>query len=191
MKLEVDCTWNDKQNRAKIKIHFDHRPKVIFNLPTKKINLLQKLTKNLHVDDSFVLENLKIIAKKYPKSLYAQVSYYKTLQFFKYFKKANRVLSKIKKLFPNQVFIKCIIGESLLENKKYEDFPFVFNNSEVMKGVFTRRNIFFFEEALFFHYVWGRYFFEIGNESQVQKHKKFIMLIMNTVKNYQIMNHGS
>lgn len=185
MQLEIDCSWNEKKCRAKQKIHFDYRPKTLFCLPQEKIELLQTLGQNAHLEGPRVLEELDALVKQYPKSLYAQLIYFQTLQFFEYQEEAHKLLSQMKNAFPGQVFVKCLLGEILFRSKREEEFPALFNHVEVLQGAFSRRRGFFFEEALFFHNLWGRYFFEKGDEIQAQKHTKFIFLIVNTLKNVQ------
>lgn len=188
MKLELECTWNNKKNKAKQRIHFDYLPKSIFGLPVEKILLTQKLVHDAKTSGPAVLKEIHDLVEEHPKSLYLSFNYFKTLQFFEYLDEADALFAKMKKLFPGEVFIKCIIGESLLINKDYENFSEVFNQIEVLKGAFLKRKDFYFEEALFFHHLWGRYFFETGNELQADKHKRLILLIMNTLQNCQIMN---
>ena len=186
MKLHLNCTWNNEKNRAKQIIHFDYAPKAIFGMPVEKIPLLQKLIKNIAIEGVSVLKDIEKLAEQFPKSLYILLNYYKALQFFKYLDEAKQVLTKIENKFPDEVFTKCLLGESFLLNKKYEAFPVVFNHIEVLKGAFIKRREFFFEEALFFHNLWGRYFFETGNEIQANKHRNLILFIMNMLQNYQM-----
>ncbi len=188
MKLELDCTWDNKKNRAKQRIQFDYLPKSIFGMPVDKITLIQKLAQRAHVEGPSILKDIEEISNQFPKSLYALLNYYKTLQFFEYLEEVDEVFIKMKKLFPEEIFTKCIASELLLNNKEYEKFPEIFNHIEVLKGAFPKRRDFFFEEALFFHNLWGRYLFETGNGFQAEKHKKLILLIVNTLQNYQMIS---
>jgi hypothetical protein len=188
MKLELECTWNDKKNKAKQRIHFDFRPKSIFNLPEEKIVLIQKTAHNAHLEGPPVLKVLEKLTRQFPKSLYARLHYFKILHFFEYFEEAEDLFTTMKRQFPEDVFTKCLIGQSLLSNKEYEKFQKLFNHIEVLKGVFPKRRDFYFEEALFFHNLWGQFFFETGNGLQAGKHKKIILLILNTLQNCQIIS---
>ena len=166
-------------------IYFDYQPKVLFKLPTEKIKLLYKLAKDAPIEGPSILKDLQNLAQKYPKSLYCSFIYYQTLCFFEYFDEADKILAKMKKNFLEQVFVKCIMAEALLEKKDYKKFSSLFKHIEVLKGAFSKRRDFYFEEALFFHNLWGRYFFENKDEFQAQKHKKMILLIMNTLNSYK------
>lgn len=187
MKLELDCTWNDKKDRAKQRIRFDYYPKAIFKLPIEKITMIQELAQKAPTEGPSTLKAIEELTRKFPKSLYALLNYYKVLNFFEYLDEASGVFIKMKELFPEEVFIKCIDGEFLLNKKEYKKFTELFNNIEVLKGAFPKRSDFFFEEAIFFHNLWGRYFFETGDGFQAEKHKKLIILIMNTLQNFQIV----
>lgn len=187
MKLELECTWNNKKNKAKQRIHFDYQPKSIFGAPIEKVLLIQKLVNDARLGGPSVLKEIEALVEEFPKSLYLSYNNFKILQFFEYTDEANSLFSKMKKRFPGEVFIKCINAESLLINKEYEQFSELFNHIEVLKGAFPKRRDFYFEEALFFHHLWGRYFFERGDELQADKHKRLIQVIMNTLQNCQLM----
>ncbi len=186
MKLELDCSWNDKKNRAKQSIHFDYRPKSIFMMPDDKISLIQKLSQTARAKEPSAIKNIEELVKQFPKSLYALVNYYKVLQFFEFLDESRQVFSNIEKRFPREVFTRCIIGKFLLSSKRYQEFSQIFNRIEVLKGAFPERRMFFFEEALFFHNLWGLYWFEIGDEIQSEKHKRLFLFIMNTLQNFQL-----
>jgi len=189
VKLEIECTWNEKQNKAKQVIHFDYLPKSIFSMPDDKIAFAQKLFQTAGIEGPSALEELKALKDQFPKSLYANFVYLRSLIFFQYLEEAEEYIEKLTKRFPHQPLLLCSIASDLLNDKSYKKFVSLFNNIEVLKGAFPKRRKFFFEEALFFHNLWGRYWFETGNELQSEKHKKMISLVLNTMQTFQIAAH--
>ncbi|MCI5052803.1 MAG: hypothetical protein MRY21_06695 [Simkaniaceae bacterium] len=185
MKLELDCTWNENKNRAKQSIHFDYRPKSLFSMPDEQVFELQKLAHSLPQATPEVIGQIEALLKKYPKSLYAQVNYYQVLLFFELIEDAEEISKQLQKEHPDALFTKCILGGELLSKKQYDRFPQLFNHIEVLKGAFPKRRSFFYEEALNFHNLWGRYFLETGNGAQADKHKKLLVFIMNTLQSCQ------
>ncbi|MCH9621661.1 MAG: hypothetical protein S4CHLAM20_10860 [Chlamydiia bacterium] len=180
MKLELDCSWNKNKNKAKVQIIFDYRPKSLFNLPISKIHRLKELAQNSNASS---LDEIKELIRQYPKSPYLLMHYYNALRSFKRPHEAADAFNKMVTLFPDQVFTKCMLGEIRLKQKEYKRLSSLFNDIEVLKGAFPKRRIFFFEEALCFHNLWGCYHFETGNKEQAEKHKKLFMFILNTAKN--------
>lgn len=187
MKLEVDCTWNEKRHRAKLVICFDYCPKSLFSMPNEIISRVQKLSQSAANSGPPVLEELKLLHQRYAKSPYLAFIYWQTLEFFQYDDEADQLLAQLARRFPEQPLTKCALANQLIKDKKYQAFASVFNHIEVLKGAFPKRRFFFFEEALCFHHLWGRYSFETGNEVQCEKHKKFLFLIMNTLKSLDMV----
>ena len=186
MKLEVDCTWNQGKNKAKLIIKYDFLPKKIFSMPEAEIIELQRLAQTAKLEGPNIFKKLKIFTEKYPKSLYANAILYQTLAFFEYEDEAILLFENIKKSFPKEVFTRCIEASYLLKNKKIEEFLKYFKNTEVLKGVFPRRNLFYFEEALFFHNLWIQYYSEIKDEIQMEKHKRFNLLMLNMLQSISL-----
>lgn len=184
MKLEVDCTWDNKQKKAKQSIHFDFRPKLIFSMPEQVASRLQELAHSIGVEGPTALEELKTSHEQYPKSVYAGYVYYRAFLFFELFEEADELFQQLRKRFNDQLLIKGILANQFLKDKNYKSAGAVFSDIEVLKGAFPRRKQFFFEEALVFHHFWGRYFFETGNELQSEKHQRFIFLITNTFQSF-------
>jgi hypothetical protein len=186
LKLEVECTWNEKRNKAKQTIRFDYAPKSIFCMPDEKVHYLRTLSQTAGESGPSVLKDLKSLKEQFPKSLYAGVIYYQTLEFFEYLEEAEEVLLELKKHFPQQVFLRCFLAKKLLKNSEHEAFTDFFQNIEVLKGVFPKRKLFFFEEALFFHNLWVYHFEKMGDGLQSEKHQRFILLIMNTLQSFSL-----
>lgn len=182
MKLSVECSWNDKKNKAKLIICYKYVPKSIFLMPVEIIRKAQDLSFNGRQMGPPALKELKEIKEKYPKSLYAAFSYYKLLDFFEYDDEAERLYNEIVKNFPSKVLTECLKANSLIIKQEYEKFKKIFNNIEVLKGVFPNRKMFYFEEALFFHNLWAKYYYDMKNEIQQQKHLAFTQLILNTLQ---------
>ncbi len=184
MKLEVDCSWNKAKEKAKQTIHFDYLPKSIFCMPEEKILALQDLHHTAHLEGPIILDKLQHFLSSHPDSLYALVIYYQILQFFGYVEDGKKLLNIMKKQFSGEVFVECMLAKELLEQGKVDQFFFFFGRTEVLQGVFPKRSGFFFEEALFFHHLWMRYFSIKGNLCQLQKHQQFINLMMNTLNTF-------
>lgn len=189
MKLEIECTWNEKRNKAKQVIRFDYRPKSLFCLPDEKIKLMQTLTRKASQEGPSTLDELKTIKIQHPNSLYANFLYYQTLAFFEYHEESEELLSELQDRFPEEVLTKCLVSNLLLKDKKYDKFSAFFQKTEVLKGIFSKRKLFFYEEALFFHSLWANYFEGVKNEIQFEKHSRFIFLILNTLQSFQLVKH--
>lgn len=189
MKLEVECTWNHKKNKAKQIIHFDHQPKSLFLMPSEKVYLLQALGIEAASNGPPILKELENIRDQFPNSPYANFCYHRALEFFEYFEESTLLFDQMKKAFPDEVFIKCILAKNFLQNKDHDKFLELFNNIEVLKGVFPKRLSFFCEEALYFHKLWLNYFHMTGDGIQEEKHKKFIVIIFDLIdKNGLVKN---
>ena len=156
MKMEVDCTWQQKKKKAKVVINFTYTPKNIFLMPQDKILSLQDLAMNSFQMGPPVLKQLQSFIKQYPKSPYAYFAYYKTLDFFEYEEEAEAVFQMMQKKFSNQLFTRCIASGYLIKENKHQDFHDGFEGIEVLKGAFPNRREFFFEEALLFHNLWAK-----------------------------------
>ncbi len=188
MKLEVDCSWNNKKNRAKLIICYKYVPKNIFLMPEEIIRKSQDLSFNGKQMGPPALKELKEIKEKYPKSLYAAFSYYKLLDFFEYEDEAEQLYNEVIKEFPSQVLTECLKANLFLVNHEYEAFKKIFNNVEVLKGSFPNRKMYYFEEVLFFHNLWAKYSYDMKNEVQQKKHLAFIQLILNTLQTCTLAN---
>lgn len=188
MKLEVDCSWDEKRKKAKQIITFEYFPKNIFLMPNETISQLQKFGQTANLEGPPILDRIKAIMVQYPKSVYAAMIYYQTLEFFEYEDKAKSVFESIKKKFPKQVFTKLAIAKQMLKREEFDKFVAFFKKAEILKGVFPQRKLFFFEEVLFFHDLWIQYFGATRNEIQFNKHKNFNLLIINTLKTYALRN---
>ncbi|MCB1075307.1 MAG: hypothetical protein KDK59_07210 [Simkania sp.] len=184
MKLDLECTWNEKKKKVKQSIHFDFHPKLIFSMPNEVTIRLQQLAHSIGVEGPKALEELKSSYEQYPKSVYAGYVYHRALMFFELFEEADELFQELRKRFEDQLLIKSILAYQLLKNKKYEDASAVFQGIEVLKGAFPRRKQFFFEEAFIFHHFWACYFLETGDELQSEKHQRLMFLITNTFKSF-------
>lgn len=180
MRLEVDCTWNQKKEKAKLVLVFDYAPEPLFSMPLDKIHLLKELAAQSMLEGPKVLPRMETIIKENPGSLYAVFIYFEVLNFLTLDKEAAALFKKLKKQWPQEVFTRCIQARTLLQQGKNADFFSYFKGIEVLKGVFVKRELFFFEEALFFHKLWAHYFHAERDEGMHQKHMQFIGLISNT-----------
>ncbi|WP_420421159.1 hypothetical protein [Simkania sp.] len=184
MKLDLECTWNEKQKKVKQSIHFDFRPKSIFLMPDEVTARLQQLAHSIGVEGPRALEELKNSYEQYPKSVYAGYVYHRALIFFELFEEADELFQELRNRFEGQLLIKSILAYQFLREKKYADASAVFDGVEVLKGAFPRRKQFFFEEAFIFHHFWACYFLETGDELQSEKHQRLMFLITNTFKSF-------
>ena len=178
MKLEIECTWNEKKHKAKMTICFDSLPKTLFAMPPDQIRLIQKLGR----EGDKGLAQLKEIKMRYPRSLYATFVYFQALEFFKQQAEADQLFCEIQDKFPKEVLTRCMLAERALKQNQYEEFKAHFQGLEVLKPIFRYRKLFFFEEALFFHNLWVNYYIVKEQPFQQQKHLQFIRLIMNLLK---------
>jgi len=184
MKLEVECTWNEKRNKAKQIIHFDFLPKSIFSMPKEKILCLQQLLEQAAERGPPVLGELQDLRKRYPKSLYADFIYYRALEFFELTDESAELFSEIQERYPQQVLTKCILANRLIKQGKWDEFPALFDHVEALKGAFPKRKAFFCEEALFFHHLWIYFYEKDGNGIQGEKHKRFFLLITQMLQSF-------
>lgn len=81
MKLQLDCTWNDKKNRAKQTIHFDYCPKSIFGLPREKILLVQNFSQTAHLEGPAALKNIEELVRRFPKVFMCYLTIIKFYRF--------------------------------------------------------------------------------------------------------------
>ena len=182
MKLEIECSWNNNKSRAMQIVRFDFLPKSVFAMPDEKALIARSLAEKLHTDGPPILDKILFLKEQYPKSLYLYFVYYSALSFFDYKEEIASLLLELQKKFPSQPFTKCIVGNELIKEEKYDEFSKLFNKIEVLKGVFPKRQAFNFEEVLCFHSLWLRYFEHQGDGFQYQKHQKFMGLVVNTYK---------
>lgn len=178
----MDCTWNEGKEKAKQVITFEHRPKTLFQMSDDKILELERLTRELHLEGPPALKKIKEIKKKHPTSLFAHVTYLQALEFFEYKDDAKKEFKKVKQLFPQEPFTFCYEGRYLLEKGDLVGFEKLFSGIEVLKGIFPKRRLFYFEEALAFHHLWAFFFQKIRKQDSFEKHKKVIIFILNTRK---------
>ncbi|MCH9630456.1 MAG: hypothetical protein S4CHLAM37_04560 [Chlamydiia bacterium] len=186
MKLEVDCSWNEGKNKAKQTICFNHTPEDLFRMPEEKIAEIQALSQNAPTDGPKALEAIHKLKKEFPKSLYAAIIYFQTLNFFEYTEEADALLKNLKKKYPNELLVKCSIANKLLKDNKIDEFFKFFSGLEVLIAAFPKRKEFFFEEALFFHDLWIHYYTRTGDEIQGEKHKKFNFMMLNTFQSAKV-----
>ena len=59
------------RRKAKLLVHYAFLPKKLFSLPDEKAKVLQRLGNQLPVEGPPVLNELQLIQKDYPNSLYA------------------------------------------------------------------------------------------------------------------------
>lgn len=185
MQLEIDCTWNNKKNQAKILVMFDFLPKKLFSLPKEKIYLLHQLRGELPMGGPPVLDKIREFWERHPKSLYAAYVYYRALDFFELEEECWSLLREVQKRFPGELYTRCIEGALILKGGNLDHFWTFFDETEVLKGVFPKRKCFFVEEALFFHHLWIEYYSRKGDEQQYQQHDKFSMLIVQTLQAFR------
>ncbi len=174
MRLSVDCTWNDKKERAKVVITFQNAPKTLFHhMKVADIARLKFLQSNCLLEGPQVLQEFERYTEKYPKSIYALYAHYQCLRSFELFEDAHDLFLQMKEKFPDQVFTQCIEAHRSLEKKSFDDFF----ECEVLKGVFPRRKVFYYQEALLFHHVWRMYYQMKKKPSKSTSHDKFFALI--------------
>ena len=149
-------------------------------MPKEEIRTLQALGGEAAHEGPPILLKLDDIRKKYPKSLYAQFVYFQTLYFFKFETEITKLAEILEKQFPDEVLVNCIKADLYLKERQFDLFLDCFSHAEALKGSFPKRRIFFFEEALFFHLLWGKYHAEKGDFFQHQKHVDFLQLLSKT-----------
>ena len=120
MKLDLECSWNQKQKKVKQSIHFDFRPKLIFSMPDEVTTRLQQLMHSIGLEGPPALQELKSTYEQYPKSVYAGYVYHRALLFFELFEEADELYQELRSKFEDQLFIKSIEGYQLLKKKKSE-----------------------------------------------------------------------
>ncbi|PCI93541.1 hypothetical protein COB11_05155 [Candidatus Aerophobetes bacterium] len=189
MRLEVDCSWNEGKNKAKQTICFTHHPEDLFQMTEEKISEIQALSQSAPTEGPKALEKILKIKEKFPKSLYAAIIYYQTLNFFEYTEEADTLLKGLKKEYPKEILVKCSLANKLLKDKLLDKFFELFRGLEVLVAAFPKRKEFFFEEALFFHDLWIHYYTLSGDGIQCEKHKKFNFLLLNTFQSAKVQEN--
>lgn len=182
MRLEIECSWDNQQKKAKMVLVFGYAPSQLFCMPEEDIEKLKYYAGEAPTAGPKVLSKIEEIVEAYPESLYATFVFLEVLRFFQMEEEYSEIFKKMKKKFPSEVFVKCLVAQQYLVKKEIPKFLKCFFETEVLKGAFPEREEFFVEEAIFFHRLWMEYYALEGNEEKRQKHEKFLALIFNNLQ---------
>lgn len=188
--LVVDCSWNEQKKRKKLLIHFDYLPKKVFSLPEEKIPELQHLLQRASEHDLDTLAECDAWQKAYPNSLYVWVISYQVVDLLGDESSLETIHEILLNHFSGEPFTKCLIAKKQLDEKDQKGFLKTLSH-EVLLPAFPKRKGFFFEEALFFHQLWFRYFSENGQVEKAQTQQQFLVLLVNTLKSFQALSFSS
>lgn len=180
MKLDMECTWDQGKKITKQRIYFVYKPKKLFSMPEETTQKFQEIAADAAQIGPKSIDQIKQIHCQYPASLYATFIYCQTLQLFEDFEEADKIIAHMQIQFKDEIFTRCLVAEEWLKQRKYLEFRDAFNNIEVLGAACPQRKSFFFEEALFFHHLWARHYFETKNEFHFQKHAEVINMLMET-----------
>lgn len=175
MQIEVECSWKNKTHKAKQVICLDLRPKKIFAMPSEKVALLQKLRTEI---DATTIGDITALKEQYPKSIYASFVEINALDDLEANRRSDVCFQKLLKDHSNETLTRCLYAGRLLKNTEYEKFAAYFEDTEVLKGVFPERKLFYIEEVMTFHQLWHHYFDIMGHPTQAEKHQKFLQMIL-------------
>lgn len=184
MELNIDVTWNNGKEKAVLNIAFDQRPEELFGMPKEELNELQKIIADSEQTGPKVIEQLEAYAKKHPKSMYAAFHLYRALEYFQFDEEREAQFAKIENEFDAELLTLIIRANNALRERDNKTFETLMKKCEVAKGLFPKRDIFYFEEALYFHSAWAAYFNMKKDAMQLEKHHKFIQLIINTRQSF-------
>jgi hypothetical protein len=180
MQLDMECKWDGGKITTKQRIYFMYKPKKLFSMPEEEIQRFQEIAADAAHIGPKSIEQIKEIHCQYPASLYATFIYCQTLQLFEDFEEADKIIEHMQTRFKDEILTRCLIAEEWLKQRKYQEFRNVFDKIEVLGAACPQRKSFFFEEALFFHHLWARHYFETKNQFHFEKHAEVIQMLMDT-----------
>lgn len=190
MRIEVDCSWRvgDKRKTGKVSISFLAEPAELFPSDPKDGALLVELADKYLLEGPATLELLKDLYLKYTDKVFPCMVYYFALKDFGYVTEAEDLFVELSKNFSEEPLYKCAEAQLHFEKNDLEAIPPLFLGQESLKGSFPNREVFFFQEAIFYHKVWETWFNLSGDLLQAEKHFKFQILITDTLSTFQKMN---
>jgi hypothetical protein len=190
MELQINCSWKEKTRSGTLFISYEQQPPSLFKLKKGQFEEIKALENQTVQIGQSLLPQWEKLYPSIQKSPYALFCYFKILRTFELYEKATDLFQIMKKKFPKEVFVKCIEGHYLLDEEKTEEFSHLFNKEDVLLGAFPKKSLFYYEEALFFHDAYHRYYEMQNDQAKIATHEKFIGVIMHGLQSFLLSQKG-